>query len=68
MVPRKYSIETKRSLLYAISFDDEGELQLGQNSALEPTRGGGTRFEQDLLLFERGPEERRPSFREYPLN
>jgi hypothetical protein len=53
MVPRKYSIETKRSLLYAISFDDEGELQLGQNSALEPTRGGGTGFEQDLLLFER---------------
>lgn len=53
MVPRKYCIETKRSLLYAISFDDEGELQLGQNSALEPTRGGGTGFEQDLLLFER---------------
>jgi hypothetical protein len=55
MVPRKYSIETKRSLLYAISFDDQGELQLGQNSALEPTRGGGTGFEQDLLLFERAP-------------
>lgn len=52
MVPRKYSIETKRSLLYAISFDDEGKLQLGQNAAREPKRGGGTGFEQDLLLFE----------------
>ncbi len=53
MVPRKYSIGTKRSLLYAVSFDDEGALQLGQDSNLEPTRGGGTGFEQDLLLFER---------------
>jgi len=53
MLPQRYSIETKRSLLYAISFDDHGVLQLGQNADLEPTRGGGTGFEQDLLVFER---------------
>lgn len=53
ILPSKYRIETKRSLLYAVSFDDRGELQLGQNRAREPTRGGGTGFEQDLLLFER---------------
>lgn len=53
ILPSRYKIETKRSLLYAISFDDQGDLQLGQNSKLEPTRGGGTGFEQDLLLFER---------------
>jgi len=56
-LPRKYNIETKRSLLYAISFSDDGELQLGQNAAKEPTRGGGTGFEQDLLLFERAHAE-----------
>jgi hypothetical protein len=52
IIPAKYSIETKRSLLYAISFDDEGVLSLGQNDDLEPIRGGGTGFEQDLLIFE----------------
>jgi hypothetical protein len=56
MLPAKYSIDTKRSLLYAVSFDDEGGLQLGQNSRREPTRGGGTGFEQDLLLIERASE------------
>jgi hypothetical protein len=55
MLPHKYSIDTKRSLLYAVSFDDAGELQLGQNDDHEPTRGGGTAFEQDLLIFERRP-------------
>jgi hypothetical protein len=53
IIPRKYEIDTKRSLLYAVSFDDHGGLQLGQNDDREPTRGGGTGFEQDLLLFER---------------
>jgi len=52
MIPLKYSIETKRSLLYAVSFDDEGKLQLGQDAERHPTRGGGTGFEQDVLLFE----------------
>jgi len=56
VLPSKYSIETKRSLLYAVSFDDQGVLQLGQNPNREPTRGGGTGFEQDLLLFERSSD------------
>ncbi len=56
IVPAKYSIETKRSVLYALSFDDHGMLQLGQNKNLEPTRGGGTGFEQDLLIFERSSQ------------
>lgn len=55
ILPAKYEIATKRSLLYAVSFDDRGDLQLGQNAEREPTRGGGTGFEQDLLLFERSP-------------
>ncbi len=52
MIARRYQIEAKRSLLYAVSFDDEGKLQLGQNKQRQPTRGGGTGFEQDLLIFE----------------
>jgi hypothetical protein len=52
LIPRKYQIDTKRTLLYALSFDDRGALQLGQNERREPTRGGGTGFEQDLLVFE----------------
>jgi hypothetical protein len=52
-IPKKYTIETKRSLLYAVSFDDAGRLTLGQNAAREPVRGGGTGFEQDLLIFQR---------------
>lgn len=53
LLPAKYYIETKRSLLYAVAFDDDGKLHLGQNAAKEPTRGRGTGFEQDLLIFER---------------
>ena len=53
LLPQKYNIETKRSLLYAVAFDDAGNIQLGQNIDHEPTRGGGTGFEQDLLVFER---------------
>jgi len=53
LVPKPYEVETKRSLLYAVSFGDDGKLHLGQNDQLEPTRGGGTGFEQDLLVFER---------------
>src|SRR5262245_23235809 len=51
-IPGKYSIETKLTLLYVISFDDQGSLNLVQNADGEPTRGGGTGFEQDLLIFE----------------
>lgn len=56
LLPRRYEVDTKRSLLYAVSFDDEGRLQLGQDREREPTRGGGTGFEQDLLIFERAPD------------
>jgi hypothetical protein len=52
LLPARYTVETKRSLLYAVSFGDDGMLQLGQNKDREPTRGGGTGFEQDLLVFE----------------
>jgi len=52
LIPAKYRIETKRSLLYAVAFDDDGKLHLGQNDAREPVRGRGTGFEQDLLVFE----------------
>lgn len=46
-------IRTKKSLLYAISFDEKGKLRLGMNKAREPVRGGGMGFEQDILIFER---------------
>ncbi len=46
-------IATKKSVLYAVSFDEHGKLQLGVNNAGEPIRGGGTGFEQDILVFER---------------
>lgn len=49
-------VETKRSLLYTLSFDDQGRLKLGQNPNREPVRGGGTGFEQDLLIFNRSPD------------
>lgn len=55
MIPRHLQIETRRSLLYAVAFDGQGKLQLGLNARREPTRGGGTGFEQDLLVFERKP-------------
>lgn len=57
LLPRQYEIDTKRSFLYAVSFNDEGRLQLGQDRGREPTRGGGTGFEQDLLIFERVPDD-----------
>lgn len=57
LLPRRHKIETKRGLLYAVSFDDEGRLQLGQDRGREPIRGGGTGFEQDLLIFERVPDD-----------
>lgn len=52
-IPKKYEVGTGVSLLYAISFNDEGNLNLGQNDDGEPMRGGGTGFQQDLLIFER---------------
>src|SRR6266511_4188239 len=46
-------VATKKSVLYALSFDEQGQLQLGIDAAGEPVRGGGTGFEQDILIFER---------------
>ena len=48
-----YEVETRRSLLYVIAFDDDGHLRPGFESMREPVRGGGTGFEQDLLIFNR---------------
>jgi hypothetical protein len=53
---RKYLVDTGISLFYAISFDDAGNLRLPQSEEREPLRGGGTGFEQDLLIFERSAE------------
>jgi hypothetical protein len=46
-------VVSKKSVLYALSFDEQGQLQLGVDAAGEPVRGGGTGFEQDILIFER---------------
>jgi hypothetical protein len=46
-------VATKKSVLYALSFDEQGQIQLGVDAAGEPVRGGGTGFEQDILIFER---------------
>lgn len=48
-----YEVATKKSVLYAVSFDEHGYLQLGIDAQGEPVRGGGTAFEQDILVFER---------------
>lgn len=48
-----YEVATKKSVLYAVSFDEHGHLQLGLDAQGEPVRGGGTGFEQDILVFER---------------
>lgn len=50
-------VATKKSVLYAVSFDERGQLQLGLDAQGEPVRGGGTGFEQDILVFERVQHE-----------
>lgn len=49
-------IETKRSVLYNIFFDDNGHLCLNLNKKNEPKRGSGQGFEQDIIIFERNEE------------
>ena len=49
-------IETKRSVLYNIYFDDNGHLCLNLNEKNEPKRGSGQGFEQDIIIFERNEE------------
>jgi len=46
-------IAMNKSVLYAVPFDDDGQISLGVDDAGEPVRGGGTGFEQDILVFER---------------
>ena len=46
-------IKTKRSVFYALSFDERGRLHPEVARLHEPSRGGGTGFEQDILVFER---------------
>lgn len=51
-------VATKKSVLYDLSIDDQGQLRLGLDERGEPKRGGGTGFEQDILVFERFPAGR----------
>ncbi len=46
-------IATKKNLFHSLSFDDSGNILLNVDSAKEAIRGGGTGFEQDILLYER---------------
>ena len=46
-------IDTKRSVLYNIYFDDNGHLCLNLNDKNEPKHGSGQGFEQDIIIFER---------------
>jgi hypothetical protein len=46
-------IEAGKSLFYSLLIDENGNIPLNLNERREPTRGGGTGFEQDILLFER---------------
>ena len=46
-----FKIDTKTSLLYSISFDDEGNLDLHLGEDLRPKRGKGKGFEQDVLIY-----------------
>src|SRR5205823_1193872 len=46
-----YQIETKKNVLYALYYDDDGRLQPGREGREIPLRGGGTGFQQDILVF-----------------
>ncbi len=48
-------IATGISLLYAITFDDSGNLRVPLDDEGKPKRGGGAGFQQDILLFEKAP-------------
>lgn len=47
-----YEVETKKSVLYTLSFNKQGQLQTGLNENGEPKRGIHG-FEQDILVFEK---------------
>lgn len=46
-------IETGISIFYSLFIDEDGNIPINQNEKGEPIRGGGTGFEQDILLYER---------------
>lgn len=46
------NVAVKKSITYHLAFDERGRIDLGQNADREPTRGGGTGFQCDLLAFE----------------
>lgn len=46
-----FDIGTGISVLYSISFDDNGELDLHLGEDLRPKRGKGKGFEQDILIY-----------------
>lgn len=48
-------IGTGISLLYAITFDDSGNLKVPLDDEGKPKRGGGAGFQQDILVFEKAP-------------
>ena len=48
-----YVVETGKSLFYSLSIDEQGNVPLSLNKEDQPTRGGGTGFEQDILIYER---------------
>ncbi len=43
------------SLLYAITFDDSGNLKVPLDNEGNPKRGGGAGFQQDILVYEKAP-------------
>lgn len=45
-------VETKKSVFYALSFDEQGRIQPEIDRMKLPSRGGGVAFEQDILVFE----------------
>lgn len=48
-----YELETGISIFYSLYIDEAGNIPINQNENGEPTRGKGTGFEQDILLYER---------------
>jgi hypothetical protein len=46
-------VEARKSIFYALYIDEDGNIPLNLNKQKEPIRGGGTGFEQDILIYER---------------
>lgn len=46
-------IATKKCVFYDLSFNEQGNIHLRVDRIGEPKRGGGTAFQQDILIFDR---------------